>query len=215
MLLVLTLIAVIAGGALAYVNSVTEQQIKNINETNLKTGINKVLQVEQGVSLDLKIDTLYFKGKEHKDANIQFITYRSEKGTAVSSTDKNGFGGPLTVLVGFDENGCIKGYTILHHSETPGLGAKAGEWFQDKIIGRNPGERKLQVSKATNDKNDVDAITASTITSNAFLRAIQNAYDKVIANKQDATSGASAKAKSCKSECDACCDSTDCDSINK
>jgi electron transport complex protein RnfG len=39
----------------------------------------------------------------------------------------------------------------------------------------------------------VDAITASTITSRAFLRAIQNAYDKIIAG-QDVTSGASQQA---------------------
>ena len=54
---------------------------------------------------------------------------------------------------------------------------KAGDWFQKDakgdIIGKNPGEKELTVSK---DGGDVDAITASTITSRAFLLAINNAY---------------------------------------
>ncbi|MBR0274375.1 MAG: FMN-binding protein, partial [Bacteroidaceae bacterium] len=89
--------------------------------------------------------------------------------------------------VGFDEVGAIKGYTVLEHAETPGLGAKAGFWFQKgekgDIIGKNPGEKELTVSK---DGGDVDAITASTITSRAFLRAINVAFH--------AYAGASAKA---------------------
>ena len=110
-------------------------------------------------------------------------------GKAVVTTE-NGFGGPLKVLVGFNTDGDILGYTVLEHQETPGLGAKAGEWFQDKIIGMNPGTNNFTVSK---DGGEVDAITASTITSRAFLRAIQNAYDKIIAG-QDVTSGASQQA---------------------
>ena len=94
------------------------------------------------------------------------------------------------MLVGFNTDGDILGYTVLEHAETPGLGAKAGEWFQDKIIGMNPGTNNFTVSK---DGGEVDAITASTITSRAFLRAIQNAYDKIIAG-QDVTSGASQQA---------------------
>jgi len=41
------------------------------------------------------------------------------------------------------------------------------------IIGMNPGKKELVVSK---DGGDVDAITASTITSRAFLLAVNNAY---------------------------------------
>ena len=109
---------------------------------------------------------------------------------------ENGFAGPITLLVGFDEAGSIKGYTILSTSETPGLGVKAATWFQKgekgDIIGRNPGEKALQVSK---DGGDVDAITASTITSRAFLKAVNNAYEvyKNGSNWTDSNSGATVK----------------------
>ena len=88
-----------------------------------------------------------------------------------------GFGGELKVLVGFDAEGKIIDYSLLAHAETPGLGSKAADWFKKgnkgDITGMNPGEAPLTVSK---DGGKVDAITASTITSRAFLNAVNAAY---------------------------------------
>ena len=101
-----------------------------------------------------------------------------------------GFGGDLKVLVGFDPDGKILGYTLLEHAETPGLGAKADLWFQKgqkgDIIGKDPKE-PLTVSK---DGGQVDAITASTITSRAFLKAVNQAYNAYKATPADAETGA-------------------------
>ena len=100
------------------------------------------------------------------------------------------------MLVGFDPEGKILGYTLLEHAETPGLGAKADKWFQKgekgDIIGKSPIE-PLTVSK---DGGQVDAITASTITSRAFLLAVNNAYNAYKATPEtDANSGASQQVK--------------------
>lgn len=183
MVLVLTLITIVAGSALAYVNYATSTQIETIKAETLAKGIKQVMGVDENADFQ-------YSTEEAGD----YTLYRSELGTAVQSVT-NGFGGALKVLVGFDHEGTILGYTILEHAETPGLGAKAGDWFQKgqkgDIIGKKPGERKLQVSKDTNDKQDIDAITASTITSRAFLLAVQNAYEQL--NQPDAASGATAK----------------------
>ena len=106
------------------------------------------------------------------------------------------FGGTLKVLVGFDLDGKILGYTLLEHAETPGLGAKADKWFQKgqkgDIIGKDPQE-PLTVSK---DGGQVDAITASTITSRAFLLAVNNAYKAYKATPAaDAETGATKQQK--------------------
>lgn len=90
----------------------------------------------------------------------------------------DGFGGKMKVMVGFSKDGNILGYKILEHSETPGLGDKAGAWFQDTdkpnqcIVGRQA-TGNFTVSK---DGGEVDAITAATISSRAFLKAINEAY---------------------------------------
>lgn len=187
MTVVLTVISVIAGGVLAYVNQVTKEPIARINEQKLQDGIKKViLGTAEG---DLKVE-------QPDTLDGGYVLYKTDKGTAVMAVE-NGFGGPLSVLVGFDDQGTIKGYTILATSETPGLGVKADTWFQKdgkgNIIGRNPGEKELVVSK---DGGDVDAITASTITSRAFLKAVNNAYQVYKNNGQwtDSNSGASKKA---------------------
>jgi electron transport complex protein RnfG len=178
MLVVLTVIAIVAAGVLASVNAVTAPQIKKINAENLAAGIKAVMGSDEiQVSEPWEKDAFVVYDIDDKDGN--------KLGKAVV-TAENGFSGAIKVLVGFNTEGDILGYTVLEHAETPGLGAKANEWFQDKIIGMNPGKSNFTVSK---DGGDVDAITASTVTSRAFLRAIQNAYDRIMAEK-DATSGA-------------------------
>ena len=181
MAIVLTVIAVVAGGILAYVNSVTAPQIEKINADNLANGIKEVMGGgEVKVAEHPETQTATIGGKE-KTFEVYAVSDASGKalGNAVQ-TSENGFGGNLKVLVGFDPEGTILGYTILEHAETPGLGAKAGLWFQKdgkgNIIGMNPGKNNFTVSK---DGGEVDAITASTITSRAFLLAIKNAYDQL------------------------------------
>ena len=169
MLCVLTLISVVAAGALAYVNQVTAGPIEENKARVLAEGINSVLGVA---------DAQVQNTTEAQDDNGNpVVLYSTDKGMAVQAIDPNGFGGKLKVLVGFDDAGAIKGYTVLEHAETPGLGAKASFWFQKgekgDIIGKNPGDGGLTVSK---DGGTVDAITASTITSRAFLRAVNAAF---------------------------------------
>ena len=191
MVLVLVGVALITGGILAYVNHITEEPIKLQASKTLADGIKSVMG---GVQLTVAEDDTIketIKGKEavfvvHKtvDANKQDL------GAAVESTT-GGFGGDLKVLVGFDTEGNILGYTILQHSETPGLGAKADKWFQKdgkgNIIGKNPEKNNLTVKK---DGGDVDAITASTITSRAFLLAVNQAYSAYKLGNVDAKTSA-------------------------
>lgn len=191
MVFVLVGVALITGGILAYVNHITEAPIKLQAEKTLADGIKAVMG---GVQLSVaENDTVKqtIKGKEavfviHKtvDSNKQDL------GVAVESTT-GGFGGDLKVLVGFDKDGNILGYTILQHAETPGLGAKADKWFQKdgkgSIIGKNPNKDNLTVKK---DGGDVDAITASTITSRAFLLAVTQAYNAYKSGHVDANTSA-------------------------
>jgi electron transport complex protein RnfG len=178
MVLVLTGVAVVMGGVLAYVNHLTEGPIQQQKAKVLADGIKAVMACNDVTvaSTDTVCQT-DAKGKE-----LTYTIYQTKDaqgndlGAAVESTT-GGFGGDLKILVGFDPEGKILGYTLLEHAETPGLGAKADKWFQKgekgDIIGKDPKE-KLTVSK---DGGQVDAITASTITSRAFLLAVNNAYN--------------------------------------
>lgn len=181
MVIVLTLIAIIAGGALAYVNDFTAPQIEKINKENLDAGIKSVMGSDN-IQVADPVENSGFTCYAINDADGKSL------GSAVT-TSENAFGGPMKILVGFDNEGVILGYTVLEHAETPGLGAKANTWFQKgqkgDIIGKNPGKDVFKVSKDV--EGGIDAITASTITSRAFLLAIENAYNQYFADGTEST----------------------------
>lgn len=179
MTVVLTATAIVTGGLLAFVNDVTKEPIAEVNKQATTDGIVKVMGGNPNIKTDA--DTIENNGNT-------FVVYNvtDDKGNALGNAVESstmGFGGELKVLTGFDAEGNILGYTILGHAETPGLGAKATDWFQKggkgDIIGKNPAKNNLMVSKDEKDgkKGEVDAITASTITSRAFLKTVNEAYE--------------------------------------
>ena len=145
MALVLTGVAVITGAILAAVNQVTKEPIALQKEKALADGIKAVMVCDELVVT--KTDVV--KQNDAKGKELSYTIYQTQDkqgkdlGAAVESATM-GFGGNLKILVGFDPEGKILGYTLLEHAETPGLGAKADKWFQadgkGKIIGKNPKE---------------------------------------------------------------------------
>ena len=186
MALALTGFSVVAGGLLGWVNDVTAEPIAQANAKTLSDAIAVVVPGFDNNPADAP-ETVEVNGATYK---IYKATKNGQPIGAAVESAANGFGGALTVLVGFDNEGKIIDYSLLSHAETPGLGSKADKWFgaydpakgeqavsheesTKSILGMNPGEAALTVSK---DGGQVDAITASTITSRAFLNAVNAAY---------------------------------------
>ena len=99
---------------------------------------------------------------------------------AVLTFTKNGFSGQIDLMVGFLSDGTIHAIEVIAHKETPGLGDKMESGksnFSVQFEGKNPETFKLAVRK---DGGEVDAITASTISSRAYCEAVQRAYDAFI-----------------------------------
>ena len=191
MALALTGFSVVAGGLLGWVNDITTEPIAQANAKTLSDAIAVVVP---------EFDNNPAEAPEEVDLDgVIYKVYKATKGgefvgAAVESSSM-GFGGEIKVLVGFDAEGNIKDYSLLAHAETPGLGSKAADWFKKggkgDITGKNPGQTPLTVSK---DGGEIDAITASTITSRAFLRAINNAYAAYKNQHVDGASGATQQA---------------------
>ena len=195
MLLVLTGVTAISVALLAYVNELTKGPIAEANAKTLNEALKQVLPEFTNNPVG-ESDTI-FSEKDGKKV-VDFIVYPAKKGeewvgSAVESKAM-GFGGELKVLVGFDAEGKIYNYSLLSHAETPGLGSKAADWFKEgnkgSIKGMSPGEGELKVSK---DGGQVDAITASTITSRAFLKAVNKAYEAYKTGEVNTVSGATRK----------------------
>jgi len=191
MLLVLTGVTAISVALLAYVNELTKEPIAQANAKTLSEAVKQVVPgFDNDPIAEKKVQTVN---------DIDYAIYPATQGgkfigAAVEATS-SGFGGELKVLVGFDAEGKILNYSLLSHAETPGLGSKAAEWFKKgakgDITGMNPGQGELKVSK---DGGQVDAITASTITSRAFLNAVNAAYAAFSGqNEADGATGATQK----------------------
>ena len=191
MAIVLTGVTVVAGALLGYVNELTKGPIA---EANAKALSDAIALVVPGFDNN--------PAEEPESIELNGVTYKIYKGTkggefigAAVEASSNGFGGALKVLVGFDKEGNIIDYSLLSHAETPGLGSKAADWFKKgakgDITGKNPGQSPLVVK---NDGGDVDAITASTITSRAFLNAVNAAYAAYSGQNVDTVSGATQQA---------------------
>lgn len=186
MVVVLMAVAIITGGLLAWVNHITSGPIAEQNEKTLADGIKAVMCTDELTVTSSDNVTENFDGKP-----VGFVIHQTADaggkpiGAAVEST-VGAFGGDFKVLVGFDVHGKLLGYTILQSSETPGLGSKADKWFQKggkgQVVGRQMDAAKpLTVSK---DGGNVDAITASTITSRAFLKAVNQAYAAYLSTRK-------------------------------
>ncbi len=191
MLLVLTGITAICVALLAYVNELTKEPIAQANAKTLSDAVKAVVP-------GFDNDPIAEKKVQMVDG-VEYAVYPASKGGefigAAVESKAMGFGGDLKVLVGFDAQGNIIDYSLLSHAETPGLGSKADIWFKEgqkgDITGKNPGETPLTVTK---DNGQIDAITASTITSRAFLNAVNLAYAAYDGqNEADGVSGATQK----------------------
>ncbi len=116
---------------------------------------------------------------------IEGLTYYIGKkagtivGYAIKTFTDKGFSGHFELMVGLMPDGSINKIAVLSQKETPGLGDKMKTNWKDQFNGKNPKDYKLLVKK---DGGDVDAITASTISSRAFCDATQKAYDGYMKN---------------------------------
>ena len=162
MSLCLLAICLACSALLAGVYALTAEPIAAAAAAKNEAAIKEVLPVS-AVTIEEE-RTVDFDGASYT-YNLAYDQQGNTVGCAVNVSPV-GFGGPIVIKVGFDANGVICNTKVLSQAETPGLGAKCVEpAFSEQFKGWNPSARKLAVKK---DGGDVDAITASTITSRAY-----------------------------------------------
>lgn len=155
-------ICLVCSGLLAAVYALTAEPIAAAAAAKNEAAIKEVLP-ETAVKIEEE-RTVEFEGASYA-YNLAYDELGNVVGCAINVAPV-GFGGPIAIKVGFDVNGDIWNTKVLSQAETPGLGAKCVEpAFSDQFKGFDASAKKLAVKK---DGGDVDAITASTITSRAY-----------------------------------------------
>lgn len=178
----LLIVSGISGAGLSYVNELTgpliEKQILQNKIDSFKEVYPKADKVENESPAWLK--TPYDPAL--KEVNI---AYRSGVPAGVIyAVETKGYSGPISILAGFDiATAKITAIKVLNQRETPGLGAKAKESsFQDRYRNKNSAF-PLEVTKtAPTKENQIQAITASTITSKAITKGVNAAREHFTAH---------------------------------
>ena len=176
--IILMVYALVAGGALAFVNIKTDPLIiKNriAEENNARA---EILPVMAG-------------GYEEKNERSDFpywIGYRDagkkEIGGYVFIALGTGYSSVISAMVGVDPGGKIIGVKVLSQQETPGLGAKVVEirhgesdpWFTRQFSGKTV-QDDIKVKK---DGGTIDSITGATISSRAVTNSINAGLKKLM-----------------------------------
>ncbi len=175
MVTVLFCITLVASAGVGAVNMITAEPIAASKQKAVEDAILAVLPAfEQSTAEEMTIDEMPIT--VHKAVNGNDLV-----GYAVETMTKSGFNGVVRLMVGFSPEGQVLNVNVLEQAETPGLGTKMcdeGNPLISSIKGKNLESMKLVDGRLAvrKDGGDVDALTAATISSRAYVDAVNRAY---------------------------------------
>lgn len=191
---VLTLFALVTAGTLAVTQITTKEPIERAIRKAQARALLEIIPLERH-SNDLLVDTYpiprsYWNQLGLKNGgNINLA--REEDGTItaviIPSVTYDGYGGPISLLVGVNRDGTIAGVRVTEHSETPGLGdkieIKKSDWittFNGKSL-QDPQPAQWKVQK---DGGTFDQFSGATITPRAIVNQVKTVLEFVISHQQ-------------------------------
>lgn len=152
----LLVISTVTALLLSGVNALTAEKIAANAEEEKRTAISEIFG--EG------IETEFYPLVLENITELYKVSIDGEYIGYAAQVSPLGFGGEMTVMVGVAYDGSIAGVKLISHSETPGLGNRVGEASHtSKYIGQ------------TADSLSVDAITGSTISSDALRSGVETA----------------------------------------
>ena len=103
-------------------------------------------------------------------------------------TARDGYSGPIRILVGIREDGTITGVRILEHRETPGLGDKIESSRSDWVFqfdGRSIGDPGIDDWAIRRDGGQFDQLSGASVTPRAVTGAIRDTLLYFDANREE------------------------------
>lgn len=175
MVVVLFSITLIASLCVGLVNKITFEPIEKAKAENIQKALKNVLpEFDASEEEAMTVDELPVTVHTAKQGE-QVVGY------AVETMTTKGFSGVFRLMVGFRASGEVYNINVLEHSETPGLGSKMGDEDNSLLVSfkdKNPANMKQPLA-VVKDGGDVQALTAATISSRAYVDAVVRAYNAV------------------------------------
>ncbi len=173
MVTALFVITLVSSATLGFMYEVTKGPRAAAEENKLQLAVKKVLPPYTNNPVAEKYTISNPDGEGPDLVCYPALENTKPIGVAIETYTMNGFSGLVRLMVGFTQQGEIVEIVVLEQKETPGLGTKMGDpSFKDQFKGLIPGGDRFKVKK---DGGDIDAITAATISSRAFIDALNRA----------------------------------------
>jgi len=178
--LILGGLAVICTALVAATHSVTAPRIAANQQAYLEQSLQPVLS---GLSYDgsLSESTRTISPPHDLPGNEEVPIYRVYAGGAPVAAlfvvkARDGFSGPIRLLIGIAVNGNVTGVRVLDHRETPGLGdlieADKSDWIR-QFGNRSLSDPLSEGWAIKRDGGEFDQLTGASITPRAVIKAIK------------------------------------------
>ena len=176
--LILAAFSLVLGLILGAVYSITKPAIDLANKQKEQAAFFNVFEdahIFEAVEYDVEAANALMTEKGFKDTIDDVQAAKDKEGNTlgyvVTVTAKDGSQGAIKLSVGIKNDGTVNGYSILAHSESPGLGDKAAKeefmsQFRDKLV-----DEFVVVKNTPAADNEIESIAGSTVTSNAVAKA--------------------------------------------
>jgi len=177
MVVVLTLLSVVSGGGLKWLEEFAAPKIEAQVLENVKgPAIRDILEGATNDVLESR-----FRVEDGDDEHTVFVgVFNDKANTLVLESEGRGYGGRIGLLVAVNvEEEKLLGITVTTHTETPGLGAQAKD--SPVFTSQFKGRPVATPFRLTNDGGDINSISGATITARAVVDAANQAltfYDK-------------------------------------
>ena len=188
----LAVIAAICTTLVAFTYRLTEERIDANEQALLERSLQPALSglfYDSGVT-ESKIIVPPPHDLPGSEAAIIYRVYAQQEPVAalfvVSARD--GYAGPIRILVGADTEGLVTGVHVLEHSETPGLGDRVestkSDWVKQfegrSLLDPTPSEWAIK-----GDGGQFDQLTGASVTPRAIVKAVQNTLVYYEAHRDD------------------------------
>lgn len=180
MIIVLSLITIISGGSLAFVDNFTKPKIEVNKVKALKEGLKKLIPEADN-----------FEKKEVEYNNEKFLIYKAVKDGSLVGwgflLSGSGFQDKITIIVAANPKiTSLLGIDVLEQKETPGLGAKIDkEDFEKQFKGLSVTNKIGYVKniKPERGSNNIQALSAATVSTEKVLMIINKNVKKIRENE--------------------------------
>ena len=175
---ILLLVAAIAGGILAFTNSITGPIIA---QQEMEGAFGAFIEIFPDADDFIAIDEDLLSDINASHANVVEIYQVMEGDNHVAyvfNTSSGGYGGPITTISGFNLDGTIQGMRVTENSETPNLGTVivTDEDFIQSFEGNTVSEPLVAVGSPSAD-NEVLLLSGATVSTNGVVNGVNAARE--------------------------------------